>query len=181
MASQAGAFPNRKIVKINELKRIKKGCPLAKFTKLSYTESELRAKSPFELVHIDIWGPYKMETKGKYRFLLTMVDDNTRVTWMMHLLKLKSDVYEATKSFVHMAGTRFEGKVKIIKSHNALEFDDKQFKPFFSQLGIIHQTSSVERPPQNEMVERKHRNILEMGRAMRFKVGFPCNFKESIY
>ncbi|KMS95616.1 hypothetical protein BVRB_006640 [Beta vulgaris subsp. vulgaris] len=34
-------------------------CPLAKFQKLPFSLSNSRAKAPFDLVHIDIWGPYR--------------------------------------------------------------------------------------------------------------------------
>lgn len=51
-------------------------CPMSQFTKLPYTLSNSHASLPFELVHIDTWGPYKVCTKQKYRYFLTLVDDN---------------------------------------------------------------------------------------------------------
>lgn len=104
-----------------------------------------------------------------------MVDDHSRVVWV-HLLKLKSDAYEAIHNFVNLAKTQFDKHVKIIRSDNALEFDDKRCKPFFDKLGIIHQTSCVDMPQQNGRVERKHINLLEMGRALRFQAGLPLHF-----
>lgn len=37
-------------------------CPMGKMTKSPYPTSKSHASSPFELVHIDIWGPYRVET-----------------------------------------------------------------------------------------------------------------------
>lgn len=34
-------------------------CSLSKFTKLPFKPSDSHASSPFDLIHIDIWGPYK--------------------------------------------------------------------------------------------------------------------------
>ena len=62
--------------------------------------------------------------------------------------------------------SKYGKKVKKMRSGNALEFDDKQCRPFFDELGIIHQTSCVDRPEQNGIVERKHRNILEILRIL---------------
>lgn len=56
-------------------------CPMSKFTKLPYTLSTSHASTPFALIHIDIWGPYKTVTKGRYRYFLTTVDDCSRMTW----------------------------------------------------------------------------------------------------
>uniref|UniRef100_A0A803LYH3 Retrovirus-related Pol polyprotein from transposon TNT 1-94-like beta-barrel domain-containing protein n=1 Tax=Chenopodium quinoa TaxID=63459 RepID=A0A803LYH3_CHEQI len=53
------------------------------------------------------------------------------------------------------------------KSDNAPEFEDQICRPLYEKLGIVHQTSCVGRPQQNGRAERKHKNILEMGRAIR--------------
>lgn len=39
-------------------------CPIAKQTKLSYGLSESRASRPFELINLDIWGPYRANARG---------------------------------------------------------------------------------------------------------------------
>ncbi|CAO2834341.1 unnamed protein product, partial [Amaranthus hypochondriacus] len=33
-------------------------CPLARQSRLSFSHSEIRTQHPFELLHIDLWGPY---------------------------------------------------------------------------------------------------------------------------
>uniref|UniRef100_A0A803MUI4 GAG-pre-integrase domain-containing protein n=1 Tax=Chenopodium quinoa TaxID=63459 RepID=A0A803MUI4_CHEQI len=40
-------------------------CPMAKFTNLPYQLSESHADKPFELIHMDIRGPYKVCTREK--------------------------------------------------------------------------------------------------------------------
>ena len=42
-------------------------CPMAKLTKLPFTYSESCSKCPFDMIHIDTWGPCKVPTNGKYR------------------------------------------------------------------------------------------------------------------
>lgn len=63
-----GHAPLASIGKIEGLKGFEKSCtdvcltcPAAKFTKLPYKHSESRARNIFDLVHIDIWGPYKVD------------------------------------------------------------------------------------------------------------------------
>ncbi|GJX48135.1 cysteine-rich receptor-like protein kinase 8 [Tanacetum coccineum] len=124
-------------------------CPIAKFTNLPYSLSESHSTTIFELVHIDIWGPYKVPTNGKFRYFLTIVDDCSRGTWV-YLLEQKTDAFMALKSFIKFVATQFEKQVKIVRSDNALEFVKGQCGPYLESLGIVHQTSYVDRPQQND-------------------------------
>ena len=54
------------------------------------------------------------------------------------------------KSFVAFVERQFDTKVKMIRSDNGLEFIMKQF---YNESGIIDQTSCVETPQQNVIVE----------------------------
>ncbi|GJS67365.1 cysteine-rich receptor-like protein kinase 8 [Tanacetum coccineum] len=139
--------------------------PMEKFTKLPYSLSESHSTSVFELIHIDIWGSYKVPTNKKFRYFLTIVDDCTRGTWV-YLLEQKSDSFEALKSFIKFVATQFEKKVKIVRSDNALEFVKDQCRPFLIIQSIFHQISYVDRPQQNGRVKRKHRHILDTARAL---------------
>ena len=148
---------------------------MAKFAKLPYQVSESHRTVIFELIHIDIWGPYKVPTNGKFRYFLTVVDDCSRSTWI-YLLEQKSDSFAALKSFLSFVSTQFEKQVKIVRSDNALEFIKGQCGPYLQSKGIVHQTSCVDRPQQNGRVERKHRHILDTARALRFHAKLPLKF-----
>ncbi|GJY75347.1 cysteine-rich receptor-like protein kinase 8 [Tanacetum coccineum] len=55
-------------------------CPLAKHHVLPFPISTSHAKSKFELVHIDVWGPYKHPTLNKCTYFLTIIDDFSGAT-----------------------------------------------------------------------------------------------------
>ncbi|KAK9682189.1 hypothetical protein RND81_10G056600 [Saponaria officinalis] len=67
-------------------------CPMAKLTKFPFPNRTTKSLKPFELIHMDIWGPYGVPYKGHYRYFLTIVDDYSRATWV-YLLKFKSDAF----------------------------------------------------------------------------------------
>jgi len=49
-------------------------------------------------------------------------------------------------------------------------------KDFFASKGILHQTSCIETPEQNSIVERKHQHILNVTRSLLFQSKLPTNF-----
>lgn len=54
------------------------------------------------MLHIDVWGPYRVQTRGNYRYFLTIVDDCSRATWIQ-LLRAKSDSFNVIRKFVMFA------------------------------------------------------------------------------
>lgn len=126
-------------------------------------------------MHIDIWGPYKVCTKGRFRYFLTIVDDCSRHTWV-YLIQYKSDALKTLETFMAYVHTYFRNTIKTQRSDNALEFDDAHCKQFYAAKGIIHQTSCAYRPQQNARVERKHRHILEVARSLRFQASIPLSY-----
>lgn len=71
---------------------------LAKQSRLHFPTSSARANIPSDMVHVDLWGPYKVSTFNKKQYFLTVVDDCSRFTWV-HLLQLKSKTVVAINFF----------------------------------------------------------------------------------
>ena len=57
-----------------------------------------------------------------------------------------------------------------------MEFQDNVALQFYATKGIIHQKSCVETPQQNGIVERKHKHLLEVARALLFQANLPPQF-----
>lgn len=55
-------------------------CHLAKQRKLSFPSANHLCNTTFELLHIDIWGPFSVETVDGFKYFLTIVDDYSRAT-----------------------------------------------------------------------------------------------------
>lgn len=50
-------------------------CYMAKQTRLSFPNSTTMSLKPFDLVHMDIWGPLNIVSFQGYQYFLTIVDD----------------------------------------------------------------------------------------------------------
>ena len=66
------------------------------------------------------------------------------------------------------AKNHFDKNVKYIQSDNGSDFTSNPMRRFYSEKGNVHQTSCVGTLQQNARVERKHRHILNVARALRF-------------
>lgn len=72
--------------------------------------------------------------------------------------------------------TQFGVSIKILRSDNGSEFLNAPLKALLDSLGVIHQTSCVYTPQQNGKVERKHRHLLNVAKALRFQASLPIHF-----
>lgn len=72
----------------------------------------------FDIVHVDIWGPYKHLFHDGFKYFLTIVNDHSRHTWV-HMLSHKSYDVTLIKYFVTYAKNQFHKTAKIIRMDNA--------------------------------------------------------------
>jgi len=74
------------------------------------------------------------------------------------------------ENFVVSIQTQFETTIKVIRSDNETEFF---ITNFFINKGIINQTSCVNTPQQNSIVERKQGYLLNVARALMIQSHLP--------
>ena len=147
-------------------------CHFSKQKRLPFTLSIHVSSKTFELIHCDIWGPFATSTIDGFKYFLTIVDDYSRCTWV-YLLKHKSETQVFLPQFAIMVNTQFNSKIQTIRSDNGTEFF---LKDFFHSNGILHQLACVDTSQQNAIVERKHRHILNVARALIFQSNVPLFF-----
>ncbi|CAA7015079.1 unnamed protein product [Microthlaspi erraticum] len=148
-------------------------CLRAKQTRACFPTSLNKTTSIFQLVHCDLWGPYRTSSHSGARYFLTIVDDFSRAVWL-YLLVDKTEAPIQLKNFINLVERQFEKQVKTIRSDNGTEFIC--LSEYFQGKGIVHETSCVGTPQQNGRVERKHRHILNVARALRFTANLPIEF-----
>ncbi|GJX03535.1 NSP-interacting kinase 1-like protein [Tanacetum coccineum] len=65
---------------------------------------------------------------------------------------------------------------KIVRSDNGTKIVNATCASFFQSKGVLHQMSMAYIPQQNGRVERKHRNLLDIARAIRSHANLPIRF-----
>ncbi|KAL0287186.1 UNVERIFIED_CONTAM: hypothetical protein Sradi_7129300 [Sesamum radiatum] len=53
-------------------------CAMAKMHRQPFSSHQIQTSAPFELLHVDVWGPYKISSLTGCHYFLTLVDDFSR-------------------------------------------------------------------------------------------------------
>lgn len=75
-------------------------CCLTKQHIFPFSDSTHTSEKLFDLVHADLWVPYKFKTHGQCNMFLTLVEDKSRCTWI-YLLSDKSMVFSLIRDFFY--------------------------------------------------------------------------------
>ena len=75
-----------------------------------------------------------------------------------------------------MVKNQFYKTVKVIRRDNGTEFTSWRMQAFYYEHGILRESSCVDTAQQNGRVERKHRHILNVARALRFQAHLPTQY-----
>ncbi|CAL8138375.1 unnamed protein product [Prunus armeniaca] len=145
------------------------GCQLGKQIRVSHKKvKHIQTNVIIELVHMDLVGPIQTVSLGGKKYILVMVDDFSRFTWVS-FLREKSETFQRFKSVCHLLQkekmTSHLPLVRIRTDHGS-EFENSQFLKFCEEMGIKHEFSAPITPQQNGVVERKNRVLVEMARVM---------------
>lgn len=150
-------------------------CCEAKQTRLPFPSQGSRAESTLEIVHSDVCGPMETKSVGGSRYFLSFIDDYTRMCFV-YFIKSKDEVFETFKNFKNMVEKQQSKPIKILRSDNGKEYDNKEFERFLRNCGIIHQRSNSYTPEQNGMAERFNRTIVERAKCLLFDQGLEKHF-----
>lgn len=111
--------------------------PLAKQKRMPFQKSTTMTSHVFELIHIDLWGPYHVFSQSGARYVLTLVDDFNKMTWT-YLMADKTQTSSMIALLLNLISNQFNRLVKVVRSKNGLEFINRVCHQLFTSKGIIH-------------------------------------------
>ena len=128
--------------------------------------TDVMTKHPGELLHMDLVGPSRVRSVGGKWYVLVVVDDFSRYSWVF-FLSSKDETFGFVRDLVlRLKNERNGGAMRAIRSDNGSEFKNAHFDAFCRDQGLEHQYSSPYVACQNGVVERKNRTLCEMARTM---------------
>nr|GFA18781.1 retrovirus-related Pol polyprotein from transposon TNT 1-94 [Tanacetum cinerariifolium] len=79
------------------------------------------SKQRLHLLHMDLYGPMRVASINGKRYVLVIVDDYSRYTWV-HFLITKDETPEVIKNFLKKISVRLQAPVIILRTDNGTEF-----------------------------------------------------------
>ncbi|GJU80673.1 retrovirus-related pol polyprotein from transposon TNT 1-94 [Tanacetum coccineum] len=106
------------------------------------------SKQRLHLLHMDLCGPMRVANINGKRYVLVIVDDYSRYTWVVFLIS-KDEAPEEIKNILKRITILLQAPVIIVRTDNGTEFKNQVLPEYFKSVGITHQASSVRTPQQN--------------------------------
>nr|GFA10334.1 hypothetical protein [Tanacetum cinerariifolium] len=116
-------------------------------------------------LHMDLYGPMRIESINKKKYILVIVDDYTRFGWV-RFLRTKDETLEVIKKFIVTTQRALNATARYVRTDNGTEFVNKTLTEFFESVGITHNTSVPRSLQQNGVVERRNRTLMQAARTM---------------
>ncbi|GKD66653.1 retrovirus-related pol polyprotein from transposon TNT 1-94 [Tanacetum coccineum] len=141
-------------------------CEQGKSKKASHPPKPVpSSKQRLHLLHMDLCGPMRVESINGKRYVLVIMDDYSRYTWV-HFLRSKDEAPDEIKTFLKKITVLLQAPVIIVRIDNVTEFKNQVLQEYFKSVGISHQSSSVRTSQQNGVIERRNKMLVEAARTM---------------
>ncbi|GKC39251.1 retrovirus-related pol polyprotein from transposon TNT 1-94 [Tanacetum coccineum] len=114
---------------------------------------------------MDLCGPIRVASVNGKKYILFIVDDYSRFTWVK-CLRSKDEAPDFIIKFLKMIQLRLKVPVRRIKTDNGTEFVNQTLPEYYEKVVISHETSVAHSPQQNGVVERRNRTLIEATRTM---------------
>ncbi|GKB76059.1 retrovirus-related pol polyprotein from transposon TNT 1-94, partial [Tanacetum coccineum] len=136
-------------------------CALGKSKKSSHQpKAKDTNQEKLYLLHMDLCGPMRVASINGKRFILVIVDDYSRFTWV-RFLRTKDEAPEAIIRCIKNIQVRLNATVRNVRTDNGTEFVNQTLREFYENVGISHQRSVARTPQKNGVVERQNRTLIE--------------------
>nr|GEX99719.1 hypothetical protein [Tanacetum cinerariifolium] len=114
---------------------------------------------------MDLCGPIRVESVNGKKYILVIVDDYSRFTWVK-FLRSKDETPMFIIKFLKMIQVRLNVPVRCIRTDNGTEFVNQTLWDYYEEVVISHETSVARSPQQNGVIERRNRTLIEAARTM---------------
>ncbi|GJU95310.1 retrovirus-related pol polyprotein from transposon TNT 1-94 [Tanacetum coccineum] len=116
-------------------------------------------------LHIDLCRPMRVQTINGKKYILVIVDDYSRFTWVK-FLRSKDETPEVVIKFLKQIQVGINKTIRYIRTDNGAEFINKDLTAYYERVGVFQKKSVPRTPQQNDIVKRWNRTLVEAARTI---------------
>ncbi|GKE07780.1 retrovirus-related pol polyprotein from transposon TNT 1-94 [Tanacetum coccineum] len=121
-------------------------CAMRKNKKqLHKPKSEDTNQEKLYLLHMDLCGPMRVASINRKKYILVIVDDYSRYTWVKFLAS-NDEAPDFIINFLKMIQVRLNAPVRNIRTDNGTKFVNQTLRSYYESVGISHETLVVRSP-----------------------------------
>ncbi|GKF17130.1 retrovirus-related pol polyprotein from transposon TNT 1-94 [Tanacetum coccineum] len=108
-------------------------------------KSEDTNQEKLYLLHMDLCGPMHVASVNGKKYILVIVDDYSRFTWVK-CLSSKDEAPNFIIKFLKMIQVQLKVPVRRIKTNNGTTFVNQALREYYEKVDISHETSVAHSP-----------------------------------
>ncbi|GJX29809.1 retrovirus-related pol polyprotein from transposon TNT 1-94, partial [Tanacetum coccineum] len=117
------------------------------------------------LLHMDLCGLMRVQSVNGKKYILVIVDDYSRFTWVKFLAS-KDEAPDFIIKFLKMIQVRLNATVRNIHTDNRTEFVNQTLRDYYESIGISQETLVARTPQHNGVFKRHNRTLVEVAHTM---------------
>jgi histone deacetylase 1/2 len=145
---------------------------------IPFINMHVTVSQPLELIYPDVWGPASTSSTSSACYYISFLDDAAKFLWLFPL-KLKYDTYQTFLSFQTAVECQFDSKIKDFQSDWGGEY--RNLNTYLHNQGINHRITCPYTHQQAVAIERRHRQIVEVGLTLLAHSNLPQMFWEDAF
>nr|GEV35631.1 retrovirus-related Pol polyprotein from transposon TNT 1-94 [Tanacetum cinerariifolium] len=116
-------------------------------------------------LHMDLCSPMRVQTINGKKYILVIIDDYSRFTWVK-FLRSKDETPKVVIKFITQIQVGLNKTVRYVRTDNGTEFVNHTLTEYYECIGIFHQKTVPRTLQQKGVVERRNHTLVEAARTM---------------